>query len=106
VNTFYLSTRILPSPSLFALHPYLTPTRHIPYFPPNSYSAPLCLFGTTPPLFSFTRTPHIPGDRPILAVYQRRTQFFLTAYPALFPPVPLEFAFVAFDKNPPLPPLP
>ncbi|KAJ7369199.1 hypothetical protein DFH08DRAFT_796985 [Mycena albidolilacea] len=29
-----------------------------------------------------------------------------TAYPALFPPVPLEFAFAAFDKNPPLPPLP
>ncbi|KAJ7871835.1 hypothetical protein B0H14DRAFT_202071 [Mycena olivaceomarginata] len=29
-----------------------------------------------------------------------------TAYPALFPPVPLEFALAAFDENPPLPPLP
>jgi hypothetical protein len=29
-----------------------------------------------------------------------------TAYPALFSPVPLEFALAAFDKNPPLPPLP
>jgi hypothetical protein len=29
-----------------------------------------------------------------------------TAYPALFPPMPLEFAFAAFDENPPLPPFP
>jgi hypothetical protein len=36
VNPIHLSPTFFPSLSLFELHPYLTPTRHIPYFPPDS----------------------------------------------------------------------
>jgi hypothetical protein len=64
VNTFQLSTRISSSPSLFASHPYLTPTRHIPYFSPDFYSTPLRDSWDHSIIFCFTRTPHIPDFRP------------------------------------------
>jgi hypothetical protein len=64
VNTFHLSIRISPSPSLFALHPYLTPTRHIPYFPPDFYSTPSCHFWDLSLIFYFTRAPYYPDFRP------------------------------------------
>ncbi|KAJ7690320.1 hypothetical protein B0H14DRAFT_3906466 [Mycena olivaceomarginata] len=62
------------TPSIYALHPYFTPTRHISDFPPDFYSTHTRHFET------FLVHPYTPyqDDRPILAVYQHRTPFFLT----------------------------
>jgi hypothetical protein len=48
------------------LHLYFTLTWHIPYFYPRFYSTHTRHFGTYLLTFWFTRTPHIPDDRPIL----------------------------------------
>jgi hypothetical protein len=88
VNTFHLSTRISPSPSLFALHPYLTPTltRYIPYFPAHFYSTPSCHFWDLSLIFYFTHTPYYPDFRPIIlstsaefcsSTAPQRNQYFL-----------------------------